>query len=220
MDVGFNAVNSAILDTGAMATMITADSVNPNYFLPYPTHPVEVKFGQGKSAYSESSVSMGPFESIVVPNLSDNLFSVDEVVNSGSILMLNAQGGVIYNEENHSTIRVYRDENTWKVWLTDVRDYEFPSSDLRTRQGGVVSVKRVVCGENVILRYIQLHLRMAHASAKNIVKALAKSDWKNCNLTEEQVRRASKSWRCPDCCLAKLRRKSISKNLHSAGERI
>ena len=130
MDVGFDAANSAIMDTGAMSSMLNVDSVNSNSFLPYLSEATDITFGQGMKSRSQSSVDIGSFKAYVVPDLLDNLFSVDDAIDAGSVVMLNAKGGVIYNHENHSTIRVYRNANTWKVWQADIQDYVMPTGPL------------------------------------------------------------------------------------------
>jgi hypothetical protein len=57
---------------------------------------------------------------------------------------------------------------------------------------------------HVLLRYIEMHER-GHVNPKYMAKAVSGPNpaWRNCGLTEGQINRCAKLYRCPTCVLAK-----------------
>ena len=67
-------------------------------------------------------------------------------------------------------------------------------------------------GSDVLARYIDIHERSGHASTKNMCRAINSGTWLNVGLTDGQVRRASKQYKCPHCILAKSNALSVPIN--------
>ena len=67
---------------------------------------------------------------------------------------------------------------------------------------------RRVYGESARSVFLDLHNRMGHPPCKAMLAAISGNDsaWKNCPLTEGQIRRFYKEIKCPHCILAKSNR--------------
>lgn len=61
---------------------------------------------------------------LVVDELNDNLLSPNPLVDSHSTVTLDSSGGTITNPNNDEYIPIYRTNNSWRVFLSDVEDYD------------------------------------------------------------------------------------------------
>jgi hypothetical protein len=120
-----DARESAVFDSGAQISLVNQDVVDHYNLETGKSRTSIITFGQGQQVVSKVGTQLGLSSAQVVDGLKDNLFSPDQLIDSGSLIHMDSSGGTIYNNENHKTIPIYRDDNTWKVWITDILDYSY-----------------------------------------------------------------------------------------------
>ena len=93
-------------------------------------------------------------------------------------------------------------EGTWKVWLTDLINYSHNSTENNMEPQGI---HRAITSNHLVLRFMDLHVRMGHPSPKNMSKAISGNEpsWQNIGITCIEIKKAAKIYKCPDCALAK-----------------
>ena len=212
---------SAIMKTGSMQSIFTKETVDKHRSNRDNTVPImAIEFGQGLVVSSQELAIVGCLKTIVLKELKDNLFSPDQFIDAGAVLFINSKGGLIFNPHNDSVIPIFRDQDTWKVWIADVQQFEpedaedSDDKEVLAKHSRLASIHRTVSNDQLISKYINLHERMGHPSARYMVKAMhpERPTWNNCSLTRQQIREASKLWKCPDCILSKRRRVTIPEN--------
>jgi hypothetical protein len=104
-----DALESAVLDSGATALMLNPDSVNHLDYQKRNSAVLSViEYGGGSTESSHTYTDVGTHEAIVVENLVDNLCSVDQLVDEGSYVLLHRSGGVVANDTDSQTIPISR----------------------------------------------------------------------------------------------------------------
>jgi hypothetical protein len=62
---------------------------------------------------------------VVCDQLTDNLISPNDFVDSGSYVYLDRDGGRIANDYDDQEVPIIRLDGVWRVWLSDIRDYSY-----------------------------------------------------------------------------------------------
>jgi Reverse transcriptase (RNA-dependent DNA polymerase) len=121
-----DALESAVLDSGATALMLNPDSVNHLDYQKRNSAVLSViEYGGGSTESSHTYTDVGTHEAIVVENLVDNLCSVDQLVDEGSYVLLRRSGGVVANDTDSQTIPISRRDGQFRIWITDLAAYDF-----------------------------------------------------------------------------------------------
>jgi hypothetical protein len=90
---------------------------------------VQYQFGIGEMVVANEYVAIGTTGGYVVDGVADNLIGVNDLLEAGSYLYLDKQGGVVGNKQNNETIPVWRKGEQMRVWLTDVANYQRVGQD-------------------------------------------------------------------------------------------
>ena len=200
---------SAVGDTGATRTLLTVEASRPYKLMELdPREGRVVEYGGGEKGEVAAKVQLGELEALVVPGLRENLVSISELTERGSILTLSDTGGVISNALNDKKIKLWKDYGTWRLYLQDLADYNH-------KEKSYVKAFYVAASKSKAERYVELHERLGHLNWRIIAEMLDERSQVciRAGITAQEVREVGARYQCVSCLMTKRRAKSVSFNL-------
>ncbi len=183
-----------------------------------PGPPTAVMFGNGQTSVTRDHASIGELPAIVCNDrdLKEDLISVNPLLDSGFVLTMESDHGILFNEKTQQTIHVKRQGPRWSIDLHDLAQAVSVQPDLESNPAitELVQANAVMNTIPASIRdkVISLHERMGHAHAEAMCTAISGDSpaWTHCDLTPAQIRRVMRKHKCLICHLAKRPRPSIS----------
>ena len=190
--------------------------IDGGYPLVRSSSPTHITFGkEGAYSMSNNETLIGSYKALVCDDnaLLENLVSPNPLVDSGHIVTLHKNGGMIQHPYTGRSAKILRDGPRWKVWLHDIKNLSVKKDDLeyaltenntphafRSSTTTITQTER----DNVI----ELHERLAHASVETMCNALCGSrpTWKQnpkSAIHASTIRKVFRTYKCIDCTLAK-----------------
>lgn len=121
---------SAVLDTGAEGGVFKeATCERENLDIDSRAPGVTFLFGGGDEQHSTGRAALGITSGHVVKGAVEDLISINDFIDKGSYVYLDRHGGRVANRNNAASIPVWRRGLQWRVWLSDVKDYDYIDKD-------------------------------------------------------------------------------------------
>ena len=208
--------------------------IDGGYPLVRSSSPTHITFGkEGAYSISNNETLIGSYKALVCDDnaLLENLVSPNPLVDSGHIITLHKNGGIIQHPHTGRAARIMRDGPRWKVWLHDIKTLSDNNNDLNINTiANLNAYSRTTRTISLSERkkIIDLHERLAHASVDAMCNAVSgsKPTWRQnpkSIITASTIRKVFKEYNCIDCTLAKRNIASPSvneKTQYSPGETV
>ena len=180
--------------------------------------PTDIMFGNGETTTSNLQARIGQFHAIVCPDssLSEDLVSVNPLLDAGFTLTMEQTEGVLTNEKTGTNIKVRREGKRWSIDLEDLADAVriMPEASHHPAIQGMLLAKAAITKEpkSLTQKVLSLHERMGHPNTEAMCQAVEGDapTWTHCELTATQIRRIMRSQPCLICLLAKRPKPSIA----------
>ena len=172
------------------------------------TNAVSIISAHGHSETADRITTIGGIEVIVTEGLVEDLLSVNPLVDSGHMITLNRQGGVIVHTTTGKEVPIVRQGLGWKVLLSDIVDLttDVPSDINPQTVTSVFSGRVMTVNTSQRVTIIELHERMGHPSKDVMCDAIRGRNptWKlKLKVTPSDIRKVFKDYQCVHCVLAK-----------------
>ena len=125
-------LRSAAFETGATRTLLGPETVQSENLPTQVSPTVSIMFCEGNVVHSNVVTSIGLSSAQVVEELVDDLISPNDYVDNGSFIYLDNAGGYIGNPLDEQRVPIHRINGSWRVWLSDLKDYSLPGVTARS----------------------------------------------------------------------------------------
>ena len=112
---------TAVFDSGSQRFLLRPDHVSEEILSTAGPYNLKCVFGSNHTLSSDTAVQVGLNTAHIVPGVADSLFSPDQLLDSGSIILMKKNGGVLFNDENSKIIPIHRMKSQWRVFLSDIK---------------------------------------------------------------------------------------------------
>lgn len=180
-----------LLDSGAEISIRNGKDNNLDP-IPVRRDRIVIEGINGKSS-SDMYVDIGSFSFLCMPDASESIISVVDVVRLGHSVSFSPTGVKVQNMDGEVLLEKRYTDGLAYLSSTELKV-------LRARRELSHAVK------NLIMR---LHLRQGHAAAETMCRAIETGSWTDTGLTPSEIRAAFRYDPCVDCAIAKIRRGNI-----------
>jgi KUP system potassium uptake protein len=136
--------------------------------------------------FARLKARIGVSGAVVCADLTDNLISPNDFVNTGSYIYMDRDGGRIANSQDDQEVPIYRHNGMWRVWLSDINGYTYTDRATGSPVGApnYPDVAAGVAAMDVVASEATVHVEDRHEEASKTKRARKKKRRKKVEFTD------------------------------------